>query len=214
MTTNGERPAYDAAAALRALADTPRAGLEAAATVIDRLLALGRQGPGPRPLIPWDGGDTAANGSAVDRRVQLRRARADAERTLDAYGDWARQLLDAVFGLAEGDGPPDVVVLGPGPAGATLEVDLWLHAPPGRLTALAPLRITELTAHDGATIPATAVTFEPAALAPDGNGSTAPATRVRLPVPVDTSAGTYHGHVLATGLPEVALEVRAEVAPR
>ena len=209
-----ERNTYDPAAAFRALADAPRVGFEAAAAVIDRILALGRPAPAAPPTMSWDGREEREDVAPPDRRVQLRRARADAERVLDAYGDWARQLLDAVFGLAEGEGPADVLVLGPVPAGATVDADLWLHAPAGRLTVAAALRATDLTAHDGATIPADAVSFDPPGLAPgtNGNGSTpAPATRVRLTVPAGAAAGTYNGHVLATGLPEVALVVRAEV---
>lgn len=205
---NGTRPPYDPAAALRALADTPRAGLEAAATVIDRLLEMGRPGTGPMPVIPWDGTTRADEAPPSERRVQLRRARADAERVLDAYGDWARQLLDAVFGLAEGEGPDDVLVLGPVAPGTSADAELWLHAPPGRVTAPAVLRATTLTNHDGATIEGDAVCFAPVAL--DGNGS-GQSTRVRLDVPAATAAGRYHGHVLATGLPEVALPVRVEV---
>ena len=199
---------YDAAAAFRALADAPRVGFEAAAAVVDRILALGRPGPAAPPVITWDGRPPEPDGPPLERRVQLRRARADAERVLDAYGDWARQLLDAVFGLAEGDEPADVLVLGPVDPGTAVEAELWLHAPPGRITAPALLRATVLTAHDGATIEGDAVCFTPPVL--DGNGS-GPSTKVRLDVPVATAPGSYHGHVLAAGLPEVALPVRVEV---
>jgi hypothetical protein len=211
VTDNG----YDPAAAMRALAEAPRVGLEAAAAVIERILTLGRPGTAALPAIPWDGG--AGNGEApppADRKVQLRRARADAERVLDAYGDWARQLLDGVFGLAEGSAEPEVLELGPVRPGDTVEADLWLHAPPGRLTAPARLHITALTAHDGTTVPADAMGFEPAVLVPTttGNGGqTTPTTRVRLRAPDDVPAGSYHGHVLVDGLPEIALAVRAQV---
>ena len=201
---------YDPVDALRALADAPRVGLEAAAAVLDRILALGRPSPGSPPLLSWNG-ERGPEAEAVpaSRTTQLRRARADAERVPDAYGDWARQLLDGVFGLAEGDGGPEVLVLGPALAGGSAGADLWLHAPPGRLTAPAPLRTTELTAHDGTVVPASAITFDPPALAPAD--ASAPATRVRVAVPTGTGPGIYHGHVLATGLPEVALAVRLEV---
>jgi hypothetical protein len=202
--------AYDPVAALRALADAPRVGLEAAAAVLDRILALGRPGSPAIPLIPWDGeASAAAEAPTVDRRIQLRRARADAERVLDAYGDWARQLLDGVFGLAEGADVPEALVLGPAASGTTATADLWLQAPPGRVTAPAPLAMTDLTAHDGTVVSASAVAFDPPALV-SGDG-VAPATRLRVAVPAGTPAGAYHGHVLARGLPEVALAVRLEV---
>lgn len=204
-----ERNGYDPTAAFRALADAPRVGFEAAAAVVDRILALGRPGTPTPPVITWDGREARDDGPAPDRKVQLRRARADAERVLDAYGDWARQLLDAVFGLVEGDAPGEVLELGPARAGTVVDAELWLHAPPGRVTVPARLRATPLTCHDGSTIPAEAVSFTPALL--DGNGSSAPATRVQLSVPAGTAAGSYYGHVLASGLPEIALAVRAEV---
>ena len=198
---------YAPVEALRALADAPRVGLEAAAAVLDRILALGRPGGSATPLITWNGERTTDEDAVpLSRTTQLRRARADAERVLDAYGDWARQLLDGVFGLAEGDAGPEVLMLGPAAGGAGAEADLWLHAPPGRLTGPAPLRTTDLTAHDGTVVPACAVTFDPPALAPAD--ATAPATRVRVAVPAGAAPGTYYGHVLATGLPEVALPVR------
>ena len=211
MSENGNgNGAYDPVAALRALADTPRLGLEAAAAALDRILALGRPGSPALPLIPWNG-ETGAPPEvpAVDRKIQLRRARADAERVLDAYGDWARQLLDGVFGLAEGTAGPEALVLGPVTAGAVTTADLWLQAPPGRVTAPASLCMTDLTAHDGAVVPAGAATFDPPALV-SGDGA-APATSVQVAVPTGTAPGAYHGHVLAHGLPEVALAVRLEV---
>jgi hypothetical protein len=211
VSDNGNgNSAYDPVAALRALADAPRVGLEAAAAVLDRILALGRPGSPGVPLIPWNG-ETAepAATPAVDRRIQLRRARADAERVLDAYGDWARQLLDGVFGLAEGGDGPEALALGPVASGAVATAELWLQAPPGRVTAPAALAMTDLTAHDGATVPAGAATFDPPALV-SGDGA-APATRLRVAVPSGTAPGAYHGHVLAHGLPEVALAVRLEV---
>jgi hypothetical protein len=210
---NERPPPYDPATALRALADAPRVGLEAAAAVVDRILAMGRPGA-TFPGITWEGEGPAPTTDTRERRVELRRARADAERVLDAYGDWARQLLDAVFGLAEGDAPPEALVLGPVAAGATVDADLWLHAPPGRLTGPARLWSTALTAHDGATIAASAFTFAPSLLEPgsNGNGSAArPTTRVTVAVPANTAPGAYHGHVLANGLPEVVLPVQVGV---
>jgi hypothetical protein len=35
---------------------------------------------------------------------------------------------------------------------------------------------------------------------------------VTIAVPEGTPAGAYHGHILATGMPEVSLPVRLEVA--
>jgi hypothetical protein len=211
-TDDGTPPGYDPAATLRALAEAPRVGLEAAAAVIERILTLGRPGTASLPAIPWDGGNGGGRPGTADRRVQLRRARADAERVLDAYGDWARQLLDGVFGLAEGEPGAEVLVLGPVAPGATTEAHLWLHAPSGRVTAAADLRATTLTAHDGSEVAAGAITFDPPAVGPAGNGDgQAPSTRVTVSVPAGTAPGSYHGHVLAHGLPEIALAVRLEV---
>ena len=119
-----ERDPFDPLAALRAMGDVQRAGLEAAAAVVERILELGRHGTRMPysfhlPAQPVDGtdsngadapnradadesADTAAGADAeADRTREARRLRADGERLLEWWGEWMRVLLDAAMDGAE-----------------------------------------------------------------------------------------------------------------
>jgi hypothetical protein len=120
-----EREPFDPVAALRAMGDVQRAGLEAAAGVVERILELGRHGTRMPysfhlPAQPVDGTDsngagapnradadegadhTAAGADAeADRAREVRRLRADGERLLEWWGEWMRVLLDAAMDGAE-----------------------------------------------------------------------------------------------------------------
>ena len=125
-----EREPFDPLAALRAMGDVQRAGLEAAASVVERILELGRHGARMPysfhlPAQPVDGTDAngadalkgahvengvdtptgadAATGADVDadRAREVRRLRADAELLLELWGEWMRVLLDAAMDGAE-----------------------------------------------------------------------------------------------------------------
>jgi hypothetical protein len=244
-----EREPFDPLIAVRAMGDVQRAGLEAAAAVVERILELGRHGARMPysfhlPAQPVDGTDSnggdalnreeedqAADATAgadgvaaadleADRARQVRRARADAERLLEWWGEWMRVLLDAAMdgaeaGVAErtaaahaGEQP---LRLGPVKAGRPASGRAWLHildgppGPPARLSA------TAFTAHDGATIETRAASFEPPMLDSFDLRSSHEVV-VTVAVPPGTRPGAYHGHILAVGLPEVSLAVRLEVA--
>jgi hypothetical protein len=124
-----ERDPFDPLAALRAMGDVQRAGLEAAASVVERILELGRHGARMPysfhlPAQPAEGtdsngahavnggdaeedADTAGTGPAsgvdaeADRAREVRRLRADGERLLEWWGEWMRVLLDAAVDGAE-----------------------------------------------------------------------------------------------------------------
>src|SRR5262245_20861949 len=106
------------------MGDVQRAGLEAAAAVVERILELGRHGTGMPssfhlPAQPVDGtnrnGPDASNRADADkgadkpagaegeaeRAREVRRLRADSERLLDWWGEWMRVLLDAATDGAE-----------------------------------------------------------------------------------------------------------------
>jgi hypothetical protein len=228
-----EREPFDPRDALRAMGDVQRAGLEAAAAMVERILELGRHGTRMPysfhlPAQPVeendsngaDAGDGAdAAGGEGDRARQVRRLRADGERLLEWWGEWMRVLLDAAMdgaeaGVAERDGAhagDKPLRLGPVQGGHPASGRAWLHildgppGPPARLTA------TALTAHDGATIEARAASFEPPML-DSFELRSSHELLVTIAVPKGTPPGAYHGHVLATGLPEVSLPVRLEVA--
>jgi hypothetical protein len=122
-----ERDPLDPLAALRTMSEVQRAGLEAAASVVERILELGRHGARMPysfhlPAQPVDGrsngadavdrgdaeeADTAGPGPETgagadgDRAREVRRLRADGERLLEWWGEWMRVLLDAAVDGAE-----------------------------------------------------------------------------------------------------------------
>ena len=101
--------------------------------------------------------------------------------------------------------------LGPVKPGHPASGRAWVHildgppGPPARLSA------TAFTAHDGATVEARAASFEPPMLDSFDLRSSHEVV-VTVAVPEGTRPGAYHGHILATGMPEVSLPVRLEVA--
>jgi hypothetical protein len=238
-----DRDPFDPLAALRTMADVQRAGLEAAASVVERILEVGRLGTRPQssfriPAQPVD--RTEGNGAApldeadadhgvdarpgpdkeADRAREVRRLRADGERLLELWGEWMRVLLDAVMdgaeaGVAEQDdglhGDDQPLRLGPVEPGRPASGRAWVHVldgppgPPARLCA------TAFTAHDGATVEAGAATFQSPMLDSFDLQSSHEIV-VTVAVPERTRPGTYHGHILATSMPEVSLAVCLEVA--
>jgi hypothetical protein len=244
-----ERDPFDPLATLRTMADVQRAGLEAAAAVVERILEVGRLGARPQssfhlPAQPVDGtegnGADALNGAEADHGVdasagadpatgpdkeadrgrEVRRLRADGERLLELWGEWIRVLLDAAMdgaeaGVAERDtgvhADDQPLRLGPVKPGHPGSGRAWVHildgppAPPARLGA------TAFTAHDGATVEARAASFEPPTLDSFDLRSSHEVV-VTVAVPEGTRPGAYYGYILATGMPEVSLPVRLEVA--
>ena len=226
-----EREPFDPLAALRTMGDVQRAGLEAAASVVERILELGRHGARMPysfhlPAQPVDGNDangadaqTDSGDAQADSAREVRRLRADGERLLEWWGEWMRVLLEAAVdgaeaGVAErgaaaraGEQP---LRLGPVKPGHPASGTAWMHVldgppgPPARLTA------TVLTTHDGGTIEAQAASFEPTVLDSFDLRSTHEVD-VTVAVPAGVRPGVYHGHILAVGLPEVSLAVRLEV---
>jgi hypothetical protein len=201
------------------MAEAQRRGLEAAATVVERMLELGRQGArSPFPLYlprePAAGAD--GDGAAGDAGREARRLRADAERLFELFGESMRVVLDVAVDAAEAaDGAgaeeaPGELLLGPVAAGEDATASAWLHVLDGPPASPARLHATALTAHDGAAIGPGAVSFAPA-LIDSFDLRASGEIQVTVAVPEATPPGTYRGHVLATGLPEVALPLRLEV---
>lgn len=182
----------------------------------------GRSADGVRPEEGVPHADEPAD--PVERARQARRFRADAERLVELYADWTRMLVDGAASLAEqavGAAPPGgadesatgasgVLVLGPASAGATTTTSAWLHVLDGPAAAPAALRSTDLVAHDGSVVPGVALTCTPPVLETSA-ARTSSEVRVSVVVPANTAPGSYHGHLLASGLPEVVLPVRLEV---
>ncbi len=181
--------------------------------------------PGDEATGVADAGEGAGDDAAdpTERARPARRFRADAERLVEMYAEWTRMLVDGAASLAEqavgvapmagpssGDSAAAGLVLGPASAGATTTTSAWLHVLDGPAAAPAPLHATDLVAHDGSVVPGTAVACTPALLDTSVARSSTE-VRVSAVVPAGTAPGTYHGHLLARGLPEVALALRLEV---
>lgn len=189
-----------------AVTDIGRLGLETAAVVVERLLAASRATLNRQPsgfslyLLP-----ATADGS------DARRMRADAERLIDLYADWARTLVDAAAQTAHPNGgPDDRLVIGPIAPTESTRVTIWLHSLDGPATGPARLRTTDLIAHHGGSVPSDSIRFDPPVI--EGTGPrTSHEIAVVATVPARVDPGPYHGYVLADGIPEVSLPVCLEV---
>jgi hypothetical protein len=147
--------------------------------------------------------------------------RAAAARTIDVYADLFRRTLelyaDVVESVARSTGPaaaePDrtgaQVALAASP-GTEAIATVWMHNATAAPVEDIALHMTDLTAHDGARIPASAAAFVPARV--DVGAAASRSSSLSLHVPHSASDGTYVGHVLATGLPGTSLTVRLVVA--
>lgn len=207
---------------LRAFAAIGEAGLAAAASVVEQVLAITRRTseawrlPFPT-LAPPGGAGTSAEDQPPPTAVDPRRLRADAERLIDVYGEWTRVLLDAAVQVAEQAAAPaapaaDHLVLGPVAPGAVASTVAFLHTLDGPTTGTASLFVTALTGADGSVLEPAAVDLDPADLDTVTSRTTHEVT-VTVRVPPTTGPGTYRGHLLAKGLEEVALPVQVVVAP-
>ena len=211
--------------------EVARAGLEAAAAVVERMLDLGRRGSSgiqvpiaPNQEAPAErspaGDDGTGRGSAPADLTQLsRRLRADAERLVELYAAWTRALVDGAADLAEqalgsaprsGDPAGGALRFGPAARGTTTGAQAWLHVLDGPPGPPARVHASDLVAHHGDRIPGERVSTTPAVL--DTAGSrTSTEVDVRVAVPDAIRPGTYHGHLLADGLPEILLPISVEV---
>jgi len=199
------------------LSDVQWRGITAARDVFDRLVAEldGFDGRPPRTGPELGGPD--GNGAGPADLPQLR---ATVARTIDVYADLFRRTLevyaDVVESVLRTGGPaapaPDAGGAEVGlaaAAGAEAVAAVWIHN-----TTEAPvdvvLRITDLTAHDGAVVEASWAAFAPPRLHVGAGASRSSELTVR--VPRSAAPATYVGHVLSTGMPETRLAVCLVVA--
>ena len=211
--------------------DLARLGLQAAAAAVERMLELSRSAAsGLRvPLAP-NGEAPTGNGFAVGANEEpavdgapdlsglSRRLRADSERLVELYASWTRALVDGAASLVEqasglptgSAGATETLTLGPVAAGTSTASSAWLHVLDGPSAPPSTLHASDLVAHDGSSLPGAKVTCEPPVLHTDSLRTTTEVT-VSAHVPAGTPPGTYHGYLLARGLPAVALALRLEV---
>lgn len=212
---------------MRAFTAIGEAGLAAAASVVEQVLALSRRSselvrlpfPTLAPPAPSAGGPTDGEPPTGPTPADARRLRADAERLIELYGEWTRVLLDAAVTMVEqtsaATGPPaaDGLVVGPVGPGATASASVFLHTLDGPAAGTTTLFVTTFTASDGSTIAPSAVDLDPADLDTVASRTSHEVT-VTVTVPASCGAGTFRGHLLAKGLDEVALPVVVVVAER
>jgi hypothetical protein len=200
------------------LSDLQRRGIATAMEVFDRLIEEvdgfdGRRVPRDMDVDGPDRDGTAAG------PTDLPQLRAAVARTIDVYADLFRHTLELYADVVEsvvrsnGAGAPDAggaeIALTGSPGTRAVAV-VWIHNASTAPVDAAALRMTDLTAHDGARIAGSAATFEPGSLdvGPASSGSSS----LSVLVPRSAAPGTYVGHVLATGLPETRLAVCLVVA--
>lgn len=89
--------------------------------------------------------------------------------------------------------------------------EIWLHNGTERDHERIELHSTELRAHDGASVSAGTVRFEPAVIDLPARSSRGVVVTVAVG---EMPPATYRGIILATNLPQVWVPVELEVAPR
>jgi hypothetical protein len=221
---HGDRPAaptFGALAGVRALADVQRRGLRAAGELVDRLVSSvdgDRDGdddaaaPGQGPVGPSFG--------SVDElvRVWLELVRLGIDVIGQAataqpprnHADGGAQGATVDVGSHRSRGSVCLEVRAGDPSSSEPEVEVWLHN--GTADAYRGIRLHcgDLRAHDGRTLPADAVRFEPPVVdlpARSSRGVTVHATAADL-----AAAGTYHAMILAAGAPGVWLPLEVDVS--
>lgn len=197
--------------ALTALTDAQRRGLDAATQVVRGFVDLLDLQPSSDTQPSSDPADDV--GSVNGHEPGVAQLRVTVARALDLYADLVRRsfegyadLMDQMLrsrGVDLGSADGGLLTL-QGAAGARATGTVWMHNTTARRASAVP-RLTEFASHDGRVVPASAGRFEPSTLTIEPSASTAATVEVVLG---DVAPGVYHGHVLACGLPDVALPVR------
>ena len=105
--------------------------------------------------------------------------------------------------VADGRSSDETIAIA-GAAGARANGTIWMHNTTARQASAIP-HLTDLASHDGRVVSASAGRFQPATLTIAPNASASATVEVVLG---DVAPGVYRGHILARGLPDVALPVR------
>ena len=202
--------------ALTALTDVQRLGLDAATEVVRGFADLLDTQPPGTPPTPDPAGDREPTGGrepANGHEPDLAQLRVIVARALDLYADLVRRsfegyadLMDQMLrsrGVQLDSGPGGLLTL-QGAAGTRATATVWMHNTTARQASAEPC-LTDLASHDGQVVPASAGRFQPAVLTIGPGASTSATVEVALG---HVAPGVYRGHVLARGLPDVALPVR------
>ena len=191
--------------ALTALTDAQRRGLDAATQVVRGFADLLDTQPSPDPA--------ASTGPANGHEPGLAQLRVTVARALDLYADLVRRSFEGYADLmdqalrsrgVELDSADGGLLTLQGAAGARATGTVWMHNTTAQQASAVP-RLTDLASHDGLVVPASAGRFQPEVLTIEPGASTSATAEVDRG---DVAPGVYRGHVLARGLPDVALPVR------
>ncbi len=140
------------------------------------------------------------SGRGGDGRSGLRDARADFERSFDTFATaMKRFLLEIPFGGSANDSPAGGAFIAVIDGVGTTAIEI-----PG---AKELVRCSPLLRHDGVVLDSGAVTIVRSLMM----GAETPTFVVRVDVPTSTSPGTYHGQLVADGLPDLAVALRVTV---
>jgi hypothetical protein len=205
----------DAAGEPRNASDARRQAMDSVAEVFESLVVeigdVDRPAGAPRVGI-------AALGDPTDGQETAARAREAVAAAVTSFGDVVLEIVDRYADFVEQQGrrgsAPDAVdgpVTLTGMPGRPAEALVWVHNVDGATARDLELRLTSLRAIEGAEISGVTGSFTPPVLrvaaAEPGQ------TSLRMDIPAGASPGTYYGHVLLVGQPEVALSVRLVVEP-
>ncbi len=195
--------------------DTPRGGAagpwtatDAANYAFDRLFEELRVEPATGgPARP-----AARPGRPRELSEQRLRARSTAARVVDVYADLFHELFrslatdvtDGLLGPGEqrASGQPIAIAGHPGSSAGAV---IWIHNTAESYVPALTLRLTDLWHSDGSRLAAALGSIEPSRFA--GSVESRRAAWVAVQIPADAHLGTYHGHILADGLPDTALPV-------
>jgi hypothetical protein len=199
--------------------DVRRRGIKTATAVFDRFIEEVDLVYGRRPRLDdgVEGFDDDGSEAAPRDIPQLRAAVA---RTIDLYAELFQRTFEVYADVVEnvlrerrarGSGADGSPVALAGAPGGQAHAAVWIHNSTDAPVSGVSLRMTDLTAHDGARLEASLASFSPQWLevAPAASRS----STLSAAIPPSAAAGTYYGHVLATGLPGVSLPVCVVVEP-
>jgi hypothetical protein len=202
--------------ALTALTDVQRLGLDAATEVVRGFAdLLDIQPPGPPPTPDPAGGRDPASGRkpANGREPDLAQLRVIVARALDLYSDLVRRSFEGYADLMDQtlrsrgvqlDSVDGGLLTLQGAAGTRATGTVWMHNTTEQRSSAEP-RLTDLASHDGRVMPASAGRFQPTVLTIEPGASASATLEMALG---NVAPGVYRGHVLARGLPDIALPVR------
>jgi len=190
--------ALDPVENLRVIGEIQKMGLDAAARLLARFAdAESENGAAESNRAPLFGAEPAAEARGLD---DLRDVRAGAERFIDLMAAATKRFVEAGVGLiAEPDREASRRVMiatldGVGTAEFTIPI------------ACGALTVGELRRHDGRTLSGSTVRSQVL-------GTTAESTRlvVRVDVPQDAEAGTYHGVAVAESVADFSMPLTVHV---